>query len=134
MPHGASIAWQEPAAGTPPDSELDPCLLAHLYLCLGLSTYRIATRTGIHRQRVTRALRRAGVQLRPRGVGRLRPVRDPDGRPCPPWLLHELYEEARLNSRQIATILGMPERTVRDRLRRAGVSVRTRGGWSEKTA
>jgi len=117
---------------TPPDGELDPGLLAHLYHCLRLSTYRIAARTGIDRQRVTRALRRAGVPLRPRGVGRLRPVRDPGGRPCPPWLLRELYEEARLNSRQIAAIVGMPERTVRDRLHRAGVSVRTRGGWNRE--
>jgi hypothetical protein len=115
-----------------PDGELDPGLLSHLYLCLGLSTYRIAERTGIDRQRVTRALRRAGVPLRPRGAGRLRPVRDPDDRQCPPWLLRELYEGARLNSRQIAAILGMPERTVRDRLHRAGVSARTRGGWNRE--
>ena len=48
----------------------------------------------------------AGVPLRPRGAGRLRPVRDPDDRQCPPWLLRELYEGARLNSRQIGAILG----------------------------
>jgi hypothetical protein len=121
-----------PPEGAPLGGELHPGLLAHLYVCLGLSTYRIAVRTGIDRQRVTRALRKAGVPLRPRGVGRLRPVRDPDGRQSPPWLLRELYEEARLNSRQIATILGMPDRTVRDRLRRAGVSMRTRGGWNRE--
>jgi hypothetical protein len=115
-----------------PDGGLDPGLLSHLYLCLGLSTYRIAARTGIDRQRVTRALHRAGVPLRPRGAGRLRPVRDPDGRHCPPWLLRELYEGARLNSRQVAAVVGMPERTVRDRLHRAGVSVRTRGGWNRE--
>jgi hypothetical protein len=126
------LATDGPPEGAPPDGELDPGLLAHLYLCLGLSTYRIAARTGIDRQRVARALRRAGVLLRPRGVGRLRPVRDPDGRQCPPWLLRELYEEALLNSGQIAVMLGMPERTVRDRLRRAGVSARTRGGWNRE--
>ncbi len=121
-----------PAEAAPPDGELNPGLLGHLYLCLGLSTYRIAARTGIDRQRVARALRRAGVPLCRRGVGRLRPVRDPDGRPCPPWLLRELYEEARLDSGQVAVMLGMPERTVRDRLRRAGVSARTRGGWNRE--
>jgi hypothetical protein len=122
-----------PPEGAPPDGELNPILLVHLYLCLGLSTYRIAARTGIDRQRVTRALHRAGVPLRPRGVGRLRPVRDPNGRPPrPPRLLLELYEEARLSSRQIAAILGMPERTARDRLRGAGVSMRTRGGWNRE--
>jgi hypothetical protein len=126
------LAADGPPEGAPPDGELDPGLLAHLYLCLGLSTYRIAARTGIDRQRVTRALRRAGVPLRPRGIGRLRAVRDPDGRLCPPWLLRELYEEARLNSGQIAVMLGMPERTVRDRLSRAGVSTRTRGGWNRE--
>jgi DNA-binding CsgD family transcriptional regulator len=118
--------------GAPPDNEFDSGLLAHLYHCLGLSTYRIAARTGIDRQRVTRALHRAGVRLRPRGVGRLRAVRDPEGRPCPPWLLRELYEEERLNSRQIAAIVGISERTVRDRLRRDGVSARTRGGWNRE--
>jgi Winged helix-turn-helix DNA-binding len=118
--------------GALPDGEFDPGLLAHLYHCLGLSTYRIAARTGIDRQRVTRALRRAGVPLHPRGAGRLGPVRDPGDRPCPPWLLRELYEEGRLNSRQIAAIVGIPERTVRDRLRRDGVSARTRGGWNRE--
>ena len=43
--------------------------LAHLYLCEGLSTYRIAQLTHLDRQRVTRRLRRAGVPLRPRGAG-----------------------------------------------------------------
>ena len=44
-----------------------PERLAHLYQCHGLSTYRIAELTGLDRQRVTRALHRAGVALRPRG-------------------------------------------------------------------
>jgi len=105
--------------------------LAHLYLCLGLSTYTIAERTGVDRQRVTRALRKSGVPLRPRGAGRLRPERrawDPDL----PRLISALYEGARLDSRQIAAILGMPERTVRDRMRRYGIAARTRGGWNRE--
>ena len=42
-----------------------PERLAHLYRCRGLSTYRIAELTGLDRQRVTRALHRAGVRCGP---------------------------------------------------------------------
>ncbi len=106
--------------------------LAHLYLCHGLSTYRIADLTGSDRQRVTRALHRAGVAVRPRGAGRLRPVRRPADPPGLPQLMAELYEVGRLSSRQIAAITGLPERTVRDRLRRYGVQARSRGGWNRE--
>jgi plasmid maintenance system antidote protein VapI len=41
--------------------------------------------------------------------------------------MRDLYEDERLSSRQVAAILGVPERTVRDRLRRYGITVRTRG-------
>jgi len=44
----------------------------------------------------------------------------------------DLYEIARLSSRQIAAITGVPERTVRDRLRRYGVQARSRGGWNRE--
>jgi len=110
---------------------LDPGWLAHLYLCHGLSTYQIAARAGADRQRVTRALRRAGVPLRPRGVGRLRPELRP-GPPDLPRIIRELYQEARLSSPQVAAILGMPERTLRDRLRRYGIKARTRGRWNRE--
>src|ERR1700689_2138624 len=56
----------------------DLARLAHLYLCRGLSTYVIGEITGLDRQRVTRILRRAGGPLRPRGAGRLRPLRRDD--------------------------------------------------------
>jgi hypothetical protein len=107
-----------------------PERLVHLYRCRGLSTYRIAELTGLGRQRVTRALHRAGEALRPRGYGRFRPLRRPDDRPGLPQLIAELHEVARLSSRQIAAITGLPERTVRDRLRRYGIRVRSRGGWN----
>jgi DNA-binding CsgD family transcriptional regulator len=110
---------------------LDPGWLAHLYLSHGLSTYQIAARAGIDRQRVTRALRKAGVPLRPRGAGRLRPELRP-GPPDLPRIIRELYQEARLSSPQVAAVLGMPERTVRDRLRRYGIKARTRGGWNRE--
>jgi len=109
----------------------DPARLAHLYLCRGLSTYAIGEITGLDRQRVTRMLRKSGVPLRPRGAGRLRPLRRDDP-PGLPRVLAELYEAGRLGSPQIAAITGMPERTVRDRLRRYGVAVRTGGGWNRE--
>ena len=106
--------------------------LAHLYTCRGLSTYSIAGQTGLDRQRVARVLRKAGVPLRPRGAGRLRPVRRRGDPPDLPRLMRELYEDARLDSRQIAALVNMPERTVRDRLRRYGITARTRGGWNRE--
>ena len=113
-------------------SDLTPAWLAHLYSCRGLSTYQIAARCGVGRQCVARALRRAGVPLRPRGAGRLRPVRRAGDPPDLPRLLRELYEEARLGSGQVAAILGLPERMVRDRLRRYGIKARSRGGWNRE--
>ena len=112
--------------------EQPPERLAHLYLCRGLSTYRIAELTGLDRQRVTRMLHRAGVAIRPRGAGRLRPVRrrgDPAGLA---QLMAGLYEVCGLSSRQIADITDLPERTVRDRLHRYGVRARSRGGWNRE--
>ncbi len=121
-----------PAGKLPADDDLEPAWLAHLYLCRGLSTYAVARRTGLDRQRVTRVLRAAGVPLRPRGAGRLRPERRPGDPPDLPQRMRELYAEARLSSRQLASILGMPERTVRERLRRYGIKARSRGGWNRE--
>jgi hypothetical protein len=87
--------------------------------------------TGLDRQKVTRVLRRAGVSLRARGAGRLRPLRREDP-PELPRLLADLYEDGRLSSPQIAAVTGMPDRTVRDRLRRYGITIRTRGGWNRE--
>jgi DNA-binding CsgD family transcriptional regulator len=122
----------ELAAAAPENSQPEHGWLTHMYLCQGLSTYQIAVRAGVDRQRVGRALHKAGVPLRPRGAGRLRPVRRSGEPPDLPRLMRELYEEARLNSRQVAAILGMPERTARDRLRRYGIRARTRGGWNRE--
>lgn len=109
----------------------EPGWLAHLYLCRGLSTYAIGEITGLDRQRVTRLLRKAGVALRPRGAGRRRPLRREDP-PGLEWLLASLYEAGRLGSPQIAAITGVPERTIRDRLRRYDIAVRTRGSWNRE--
>jgi hypothetical protein len=119
------------ADGPAADDSLESAWLTHLYLCRGLSTYSIAERAGLDRQRVTRALRASGVPLHPRGAGRPRPERRP-AVPELPELMRDLYEDARLSSRQIGAILDMPDRTVRDRLRRYRITPRTRGGWNRE--
>ena len=81
-------------------------MLAHLYLCRGLSTYAIGGITGLDRQRVTRMLRRAGVPLRPRGAGRLRPLRRDD----PPGLTVD----------EVGRMLGVARNTVLAALRVSG--------------
>lgn len=120
------------AIGTRAANGWPPQRLAHLYLCRELSTYGIAELTGVDRQRVTRALHRAGVPLHPRGAGRFRPVRRRLDPPELPRLIVQLYETAKLSSREIAAVTGIPQRTVRDRLRRYGVRARSRGGWSRE--
>ncbi len=115
-----------------PLGDIDPAQLARLYECENLSTYQIAEFTGIDRQRVTRALRHMGVNLRPRGAGRRRRTRRPNDPPDVQQLMTWLYEDARLSSREISVLLGMPERTVRERLHRYGVQVRTKGSWSRE--
>lgn len=48
--------------------EWPPQRLSHLYLCCGLSTYRIAELSCLDRQHVTRTLHQASVTLRSRGL------------------------------------------------------------------
>ena len=100
-------------------------LASHLYVCQGLSTYRIAEVVGIDRQRIGRLLAKAGVPVKPRGAGR---PRQPDAeRARQDDLMGSLYEQSGLSSVQIAERTGIPDRTVRDRLRAHGVRLRTRG-------
>jgi hypothetical protein len=103
--------------------------LAHLYLCAELSTYAIARLTGLDRQRVGRLLGKAGVSLRPRGAGGVRPERRPGDPAGLAGMLRCLYVDRGLTTIEIAALLGMPDRTVRDRLRRYGIPARTRGCW-----
>jgi hypothetical protein len=120
------------AVPVPGPSGAEDAQLAHLYLCERLSTYRIAQLTGQDRQRVARQLRRAGVPLRPRGAGGTRPDRR---RADPPGLvgaLEELYVRQRLTTAQVGARLGMPGRTVRDRLGEYGIRPRTRGAWQRE--
>jgi hypothetical protein len=111
---------REPAPGT----DLTE-LISHLYLCEGLSTYRIGAATGIDRQRVGRLLARAGVPVKPRGAGRRRPA-DPD-RALLDEIVESLYAESGQSSGEISAVTGIPQRTVRDRLRARGVRMRTKG-------
>lgn len=100
-------------------------LAAHLYLCEGLSTYRIGELAGLSRQRVGRLLARAAVPVKPRGAGRPRP-RD-KARVTVDDIMVRLYTESGWTSAQISALTGVPQRTVRDRLQARGVRMRTRG-------
>jgi DNA invertase Pin-like site-specific DNA recombinase len=101
--------------------------LIHLYVCLQQSTYAIADQTGDDHQRVARLLASAGITLRPRGAGGRRPHRR-DTEPADlPRRLAELYTQQGLSSETIARLLGMPARTVRERLAEAGIPRRTPG-------
>jgi hypothetical protein len=123
-PHAAGQARSANDGGLadPPGADLAE-RVCHLYLCQELSTYRIAAIEGISRQRVGRMLRRAGVLIKPRGAGRRRTAADP----AVVAALKDLYLRFRFTSGQIASLTGIPDRTVRDRLRAAGVTMRSRG-------
>ena len=113
-----------PSAGQLSGSDLVE-LVSHLYLCEGLSTYRIGAVTGMSRQRVSRMLARAGVPVKPRGAGRRRPA--DEGQTALDQVIQQLYTDTGLSSGDISTITGIPQRTVRDRLRARGVRMRTKG-------
>ena len=100
-------------------------LISHWYDCQGLSTYEIARLAGISRQRVGRLLTKAGVPVKPRGAGRQRGL-DAEQEVLTD-LAARLYVRSSLTSGQIAAVTGIPERTIRDRLRARGVRMRTRG-------
>jgi len=121
------------ASAIPPDQgDVPVARLVHLYLCEGLSTYRVGQLTGLNRQRVTRLLRGAGVPLRPQGAGGSRPHTRSADPPDMAALLTDLYVRQRLNTPEIGVLLGIPERRVRDRLRRYGIRARTRGNWQRE--
>ena len=106
--------------------------LRHLYLCEQLSTYRIGQITALDRQRVARLLRKANVPLRPKGAGAVQPPRR-HGEPANlPEILAELYVHRHLTIRQIGKLLGIPTATVRNRLRRYGITTRTQGAWERE--
>ena len=117
----------EPAHGQPPGRPPGDtvALVSHLYDCRGLSTYEIAEAVGISRQRVGRLLHKAGVPVKPRGAGR---QRQPGAEQAALTdLAVRLYLQSNLSSGQISALIGVPGRTIRDRLRARGVRMRTRG-------
>jgi predicted HTH domain antitoxin len=71
-------------------------------------------------------LNKAGVPVKPRGAGRQRRL-DAEQELLTD-LAVRLYVRSSLTSGQISALTGIPERTVRDRLRARGVRMRTRGG------
>lgn len=113
-----------PSEASPPDADLAQ-VFAHLYVCQGLSTYRIGQIAGMNRQRVGRLLARAGVPVKPQGAGR--PRHRDDKQVALDRLMVSLYVEQALSSVQISALTGVPERTVRGRLRVSGARMRTRG-------
>jgi len=108
-----------------------PERVIHLYQCQGLSTYRIGDMLGISRQRVTRMLHRAGIPVKPRGSGRRR-LRRGAGAAVPDALLADLYLRHRLTCARISGLTQVPERTVHDRLRAHGITLRTRGRFNRE--
>ena len=123
-PHGTT-------QGCPPDLPDAPESerMAHLYACQLLSTYQIGRITGDNRQRVNWVLRKAGITVNPRGVGRPKGGRDDQARHRDE-LMTDLYLHLRLSSTQIAGLVGIPAHTVRDRLVARGVPMRTRGQYN----
>ncbi|MGB6458308.1 MAG: hypothetical protein WBH47_27870 [Streptosporangiaceae bacterium] len=119
-PHALSADWRLGA----PSIEI-PVIVSHLYVCEGLSTYRIGQLVGMNRQRVGRLLAQARVPVKPRGAGRRRPLSEEDAAAAD--ALARLYVEAGLTTVQISVLTGVPARTVRDRLRARGVRMRTKG-------
>ena len=123
----AATGSLEPASGqlAQPSAVNAATLVSHLYDCQGLSTYEIARAVGISRQRVGRLLRKAGVPVKPRGAGRRR-APAPRQAALTDLAVH-LYLRSNLSSGQISALIGVPERTIRGRLRARGVPMRTRG-------
>ncbi|HWC78832.1 MAG TPA: hypothetical protein VG756_02595 [Pseudonocardiaceae bacterium] len=101
--------------------------LRHRYACEGLSVRRLAAESGLSRQRLVHVLRHLGLDVPAGGAGRPRPwtrSADPDGLRD---VLSVLYSDLRLSSARIGTLLDMPERRVRMRLREFGIRRRSRG-------
>lgn len=120
-PHPSYALSAPPGPGSPDITDL----VSHLYMCEGLSTYRIGEIVGMNRQRVGRLLAAARVPVKPRGAGRCR--NQSEERVAADELLTRLYLEVGLSSVQISELTGIPQRTVRDRLRSTGARMRTRG-------
>lgn len=85
----------------PGQQALTPALLRRLYVKRRLTLAQVAKETGASEWRVGKALRHAGIALRPRGSRKL-----PGREPLTAELLQELYVEQGLSSVAIARLLG----------------------------
>jgi hypothetical protein len=101
--------------------------IIRLYSEYGLSTYRIAEKVQLDRQRIVRILRREGVTIAPRGFGRFRPLKVVEG--LSEETLRALYIDRWMSSIEIGRALGISDRLVRSRLALWGIKRRTRGGF-----
>lgn len=129
MPRGQDGHGARRSPGAAPGTAGDEAAqVADLYRA-GLSTRRIAERTGLGRRRVTALLEQEGVEIAPRGRGRPR---------RPPYLhpqfeeVRRLYLEEGCSSTVVSEKLGLPGRSVRDLLARSGTTLRHRGGFDRK--
>lgn len=114
----------------PPLPSKTVAVIVALYVDCGFSTYRIAADVGVDRQRVGRLLRKAGVALPQRGEGRRRPLRAAQA--TTDEMLRTLYVDLRMPSTEIGAALGISDRLIRSRLRRAGISLRSKGKWDRR--
>ncbi len=108
-----------------------PERISHLYSCQMLSTYKIGKITGIDHQKVTSLLRKAGVEVKPRGTGRHKVRRTAKDDRLDEFMSH-LYSAERMPSTQIAELTGLRDDTVLARLRAKGVPIRTRGRFNRE--
>lgn len=104
--------------------------IVSLYCDSGLSTRRISELVHVDRQRVTRILRRSGVEVAARGFGRRRPLRVEGA--VSQAVLSYLYVDCRISSVQIGRALGVSDRFVRSRLKIWGIETRTKGQWNRE--
>jgi hypothetical protein len=96
-----------------------------------LSTYKIGKITGIDHQKVTSLLRKAGVEVKPRGAGRHKVRRTSQDDRLDEFMSH-LYLAERMPSTQIAELTGLRDDTVLARLRARGAPIRTRGRFNRE--
>ncbi len=107
--------------------------LREMYVDQGHSTYAIAVELGIDRQRVTRLLRREGVELSARGAGRPRPSRRLFLPPAAMQALADLYVRDHRTTTEIGDAFDISGSTVQRLLREQGIRVRTRGPRDRET-
>lgn len=99
---------------------------AHLYTCQMLSVRKIAAITGADRLCISRLLHEAGITVVPSGTGRSRTRRTAEAARLDQLMAH-LYVDQRIPSTKIAEMAGIPDHAVLRRLRRLGITIRTRG-------